>query len=459
MGNYNDSEDNSLENQIRAIKRKAMYKDDVMNLVEKDLLYGLTREQTLEYCENSKYDIKQMQIYSNLLHRDAPKEIKVFICNPEFNSAQMQVLYEYYIKGVPLERLQEGIEKDDIPKHMSELFQRYLKKIAETKTGKEQKTSANLNVNDSSLNNDVPSENEKMESDCAEKLSDKEVPASDSVTSDDTPNSKGENDAGEKPDIRPPVIPPEVLVLLQQMNQRLEGQGKYYEQMSGTLDKLNQQKEDDDVTKSLLEKYNSQEVLIVSQQEHLNDANRALARARADKEAMEQEIKKLKDLMAQEEKGDRLPKVAEEKKVSEKETEGKQIQLEKGENADMGYAQNVYATQPIPPVPNGMIPVYYQVPLLQNGRVLQQVEVERSTRKSVGGVGIFSRLFVKKKSRIDLVSRLAAGDMLPEQLAQIRVAIEKGLYEEQLVELINHSVPVAKMKEIIEIAVLENSMA
>ena len=64
-----------------------------------------------------------------------------------------------------------------------------------------------------------------------------------------------------------------------------------------------------------------------------------------------------------------------------------------------------------------------------------------------------------KKSRQDIVKLLASGDLVPAQLVQIRSAIEKGLTESQLVELINNNVSAEKMKEIIEIAVLENSLA
>ncbi|MDD3417099.1 MAG: hypothetical protein PHY47_24410 [Lachnospiraceae bacterium] len=53
---------------------------------------------------------------------------------------------------------------------------------------------------------------------------------------------------------------------------------------------------------------------------------------------------------------------------------------------------------------------------------------------------------------------MASGDLVPAQLIQIKSGIEKGLTEGQLVELINNNVSAEKMKEIIEIAVLENSM-
>lgn len=63
------------------------------------------------------------------------------------------------------------------------------------------------------------------------------------------------------------------------------------------------------------------------------------------------------------------------------------------------------------------------------------------------------------RSRADIVRLVATGDLVPAQLVQIKSAIEKGLTESQLVELINNNISAEKMKEIIEIAVLENSMA
>ena len=84
-----------------------------------------------------------------------------------------------------------------------------------------------------------------------------------------------------------------------------------------------------------------------------------------------------------------------------------------------------------------------------------------SVRKSSnsGVASLFARLSFKKKSRADIVKLVASGDLVPAQLVQIKSAIEKGLTESQLVELINNNISAEKMKEIIEIAVLENSMA
>lgn len=51
---------------------------------------------------------------------------------------------------------------------------------------------------------------------------------------------------------------------------------------------------------------------------------------------------------------------------------------------------------------------------------------------------------------------LAEKDLSPEQLVQIRNAIEKGLSEKQLLVLINSKIPAGQMEEIINIAVCEN---
>ena len=122
--------------------------------------------------------------------------------------------------------------------------------------------------------------------------------------------------------------------------------------------------------------------------------------------------------------------------------------------------QTFFDEKPIAEKPY-QIPVYYQLPVVDaSGRVIQRVQVEKTIRKGNQGAftGLLGKLGIMKKSRQDIVKLLASGDLVPAQLVQIRCAIEKGLTESQLVELINNNVSAEKMKEIIDIAVLENSM-
>ena len=71
---------------------------------------------------------------------------------------------------------------------------------------------------------------------------------------------------------------------------------------------------------------------------------------------------------------------------------------------------------------------------------------------------LVGRLGFEKKSKQDLVRLVAEGKLGTEQLIEIQNAMKQGLTEEQLVTLINNGVSAEQMREIIEIAVLENNM-
>ena len=101
---------------------------------------------------------------------------------------------------------------------------------------------------------------------------------------------------------------------------------------------------------------------------------------------------------------------------------------------------------------------YHAAVVDRDGNIIRFVPVERMERKDRGSVmgSMFSRLFLKKKT--DIVKLLAEKDLSPEQLVQVRSAIEKGLSEKQLLVLINSKIPAGQMEEIINIAVYENRM-
>ena len=157
---------------------------------------------------------------------------------------------------------------------------------------------------------------------------------------------------------------------------------------------------------------------------------------------------------------DKIISVATENK-KEAESKAEPQESQSVPQADKKMVDTVAVPQNMQAVANG-IPVYYQIPVVDGtGNVVQRLPIERSVRKSSnsGVASLFARLSFKKKSRADIVKLVASGDLVPAQLVQIKSAIEKGLTETQLIELITNNISAEKMKEIIEIAVLENSMA
>lgn len=252
-----------------------------------------------------------------------------------------------------------------------------------------------------------------------------------------------------------------VKALISQMDEvvaKINHQNERYDALNKKLSEIETSKDDEEVRERLVKENQDKDVLINSQQNELNKASSTIARLRDDIEKKDKEMKRMGDRIESLE--DKIISVATENK-KEAESKAEPQESQSVSKADKKMVDTVAVPQNMQALANG-IPVYYQIPVVDGtGNVVQRLPIERNVRKSSnsGVVSLFARLSFKKKSRADIVKLVASGDLVPAQLVQIKSAIEKGLTESQLVELINNNISAEKMKEIIEIAVLENSMA
>ena len=252
-----------------------------------------------------------------------------------------------------------------------------------------------------------------------------------------------------------------VKALISQMDEvvaKINHQNERYDALNKKLSEIETSKDDEEVRERLVKENQDKDALINSQQNELNKASSTIARLRDDIEKKDKEMKRMGDRIESLE--DKIISVATENK-KEAESKAEPQESQSVSQADKKMVDTVAVPQNMQAVANG-IPVYYQIPVVDGtGNVVQRLPIERSVRKSnnSGVASLFARLSFKKKSRADIVKLVASGDLVPAQLVQIKSAIEKGLTESQLVELINNNISAEKMKEIIEIAVLENSMA
>ena len=252
-----------------------------------------------------------------------------------------------------------------------------------------------------------------------------------------------------------------VKALISQMDEvvaKINHQNERYDALNKKLSEIETSKDDEEVRERLVKENQDKDALINSQQNELNKASSTIARLRDDIEKKDKEMKRMGDRIESLE--DKIISVATENK-KEAESKAEPQESQSVSQTEKKMVDTVAVPQNMQAVANG-IPVYYQIPVVDGtGNVVQRLPIERSVRKSSnsGVVSLFARLSFKKKSRADIVKLVASGDLVPAQLVQIKSAIEKGLTESQLVELINNNISAEKMKEIIEIAVLENSMA
>lgn len=231
-------------------------------------------------------------------------------------------------------------------------------------------------------------------------------------------------------------------------------QEKRYDALNEKLTIFESTKSDEQIRENLVIENADKEQLLNDQQDKLNQANSAISRLREQLEFKDKEMNRMSNrIETLEDKLLHATNTNVATSSEQKREEERNVQSEvKKEGAAM--TQQTIVTEPMG------IPIFYQIPVVDmQGRVIQKVQIDKSESKSSGVIGLLSKLCFKKKSRADIVKLVASGDLAPAQLIQIKSGIEKGLTEGQLVELINNNVAAEKMKEIIEIAVLENSIA
>lgn len=375
------------KNHISDLRNAAKYSPEVIDLVEADINYGLTVEQTKLYLKrNIKYP--QMKLLSQCLRRGADEAFIELVTKYDMSGYQIQVALEFLEKGVSLENIETVLVKNETPANMRKSFEVMLEKVKEMRASSE-------------------------------------------------------------------VAPEYVQGLVKQIEEavaKIQFQEQRYDELNKKLKIFENAKQDEAVHNGLVKKLGETEAELSGQQDQLNRANATIARLREQIEDKKKEMEKMQNRIdTLEDKLLERASVATSEKVSVKAEE---------EKKEPASTQTFFDEKPIAEKPY-QIPVYYQLPVVDaSGRVIQRVQVEKTIRKGNQGAftGLLGKLGIMKKSRQDIVKLLASGDLVPAQLVQIRCAIEKGLTESQLVELINNNVSAEKMKEIIDIAVLENSM-
>ncbi len=390
----------AIERKIQILRNKHM-DSEVIALVKSDYEYGLTDDEIGLYL-NKSYDIEQMKVLSKCLHKGVSEELLTLLKDSRMAAPKMQTALDYYEKGVPIDAIREVVQKDDTAVNMRRMFDVVLEKLNKAKE-------------------QVPQDLEYVKA------------------------------------------------LISQMDEvvaKINHQNERYDALNKKLSEIETSKDDEEVRERLVKENQDKDALINSQQNELNKASSTIARLRDDIEKKDKEMKRMSERIESLE--DKIigiatdnMKAAEVKNDAGKTENAEDVADTKEDRTDKKTVDTVAVPQNMQAVANG-IPVYYQIPVVDGtGNVVQRLPIERSVRKSSnsGVASLFARLSFKKRSRADIVKLVASGDLVPAQLVQIKSAIEKGLTESQLVELINNNISAEKMKEIIEIAVLENSMA
>lgn len=368
------------------------YSSDIVELVEADIKYGLTEEQTGLYLKkNIKYP--QMKVMSQCLRKGADNDFIQMLTKYELDGHQVQVAIDFMEKGVPTQSIEAVVAKGENAANMRKMFLAIMSKTEEVRNATE---------------------------------------------------------------VAPEYVK-ELFGKIEDVVKQIQFQEKRYDELNAKLKVFETSKADEEVGENLLKELKDREAQLSTQQDQINRSNSTIARLREQIDEKKEEMKRMQTRIdtLEDKLLERADSAFEKRAASTEET------VKTSDKAEATEKPSVFATETKERQPYG-IPVYYQMPVVDSqGRVIQRVPVERTVRKSSQNsiAGLLGKLGFMKKSRQDIVKLVAGGDLVPAQLVQIKNAIERGLTEGQLIELINNNVAAEKMKEIIEIAVLENSMA
>lgn len=387
--------EHDISEAMAQLRRTGKYNDEVLKLVQADLEYGLSRDEVDIYLTR-KLPIEVKRKLSEALHEGCGTELVTVFADAGINTHQIETAINYYNAGVPLEAIKSVIAQNMNAHGMKEAYKKILAQMKAVQgTSEEDLAKVDKTYVDS---------------------------------------------------------------LFEEMRKIVSQIGydeKRFDELNAKIKEIAGGKASDKELEELYQKMADKDAIISNQQDNINQANSALARLRKESDEKEEEKKKMQETIGKlngqlADKDEQIAALKDQKVEPTMQPEESEANITPPGTVPLKDASGnvVYG-----------IPVHYAIAYKAEGAKEPEVTViERTERKNVGFASMFAKLSFKKKSRQDIVKLVASGNLTPEQLQQIRIGMEKKLTENQLLNLINNNVPAEQMKEIIEIAVLENSM-
>ncbi|WP_031420579.1 hypothetical protein [Lachnoclostridium phytofermentans] len=237
---------------------------------------------------------------------------------------------------------------------------------------------------------------------------------------------------------------------------KIDVQDKRYDALNEKLKIFESTKKDEEVKDGLLNSLGEKDQMLSEQQDKINLANSTIAKLRNDIDAIREEKRKMESRVKELE--EEISTSASSNVNAASKSNAVVVEDSAAKPVEMATVNQPVKNQTSPVQFIYGTPVYYAPVHDANGNFIQNVVIDKTVKKNNGAFAAISKLLFKKKSRQDIVKLVASGELEPSQLVQIRNAIEKGLSEDQLLELIHSKASAEQMQGVIEIAISINSL-
>ncbi|MCI8491336.1 MAG: hypothetical protein HFJ04_14050 [Lachnospiraceae bacterium] len=369
-------------------------RDDVLRVAKEDLELGYPKELVALYAE-SGWQMDRCKKFSSIMRADSDRDLLRMLAEGGFNPYQMQLLANYYEKGVPVAQLRDVGAKNltayDMEQALKTVYQ--ANRQAETET-------AGDKTEDSGLQEKIASLAEEL------RQSEKEL-----EKQQETANRR----AAENAELRTAA-------------DGLEKRVKELEQEKAGYDSEK---------RSILEErdrfYRQNQTLMEEKSRLIAD----LEEVQKEKDGMEQRLKEMESKALAE---TAEPQTAEQAGSGPGITAGQQMAEPAGNNTGDSARDD-----------------YLAAIRGRNGEK-HLVPVERSVRKKPDGLKVFAeKLFGRGRQSSGLIKQLTGKGLNPAQMEQVRMAVQAGLTGQEVNDLINSGFSADEMAQAVEIVVAERA--
>lgn len=406
-----------IKNDVQWANRKQEIKDLFTNksmreLAVRDFEYGLSKEDIMLYADKQHLPLGSVEQLSRALKVHDGRELVNYLRDSGLNAYQMELVVDFYKKGVSLDKIREVMGQEQTAYSLSQALQKVYEALYQT--GKNAEGISGVQEIQGRIEAVVAQvgENKAFLDQVLSKLEEMDAGQNTDALSQSFIEKLEEKDA--------------IIKSQQEENNKLAADNAALRSRQGEVSET-QEKQNEEIEKFRQEKTE----LLEQVRQAETEKSAALARldlAGKEREAMERKVESM-----------------------EREMEAVKKQLEQVKVNDGVTQSRTIKTDSKRPAGN------YQALVAGPGGKQQVVEIERAERKNPAGIMAMAGKLFKDKSRGKLLQAIAGAGLDSSQMEQVKYALKSGLSDEETINIIQCGFDAEQMGKAIEIVLLEKS--
>jgi len=406
-----------IKNDVQWANRKQEIKDLFTNksmreLAVRDFEYGLSKEDIMLYADKQHLPLGSVEQLSRALKVHDGRELVNYLRDSGLNAYQMELVVDFYKKGVSLDKIREVMGQEQTAYSLSQALQKVYEALYQT--GKNAEGISGVQEIQGRIEAVVAQvgENKAFLDQVLSKLEEMDAGQNTDALSQSFIEKLEEKDA--------------IIKSQQEENNKLAADNAALRSRQGEVSET-QEKQNEKIEKFRQEKTE----LLEQVRQAETEKSAALARlelAGKEREAMERKVESMEREM------EAVKKQLEQVKVNDGVTQSRTIKTDSKRSAGN-----------------------YQALVAGPGGKQQVVEIERAERKNPAGIMAMAGKLFKDKSRGKLLQAIAGAGLDSSQMEQVKYALKSGLSDEETINIIQCGFDAEQMGKAIEIVLLEKS--